>query len=59
MAGRKGFIFFKGLWQKSDLVGMCSSPVGVQKKKEVLPFFVGSKFCASCICFIVDENKFS
>ena len=55
----KVFFFFKELWQKSDLVGICSSTVGVQKKKEVLPFFVGSKFCASCICFIVGENKFS
>ena len=59
MAGRKGFIFFKGLWQKSNLVGICSSTVGVQEKMEVLPFFVGSKFCTSCICFIAGKNKFS
>ena len=55
----KVFFFSKGLWQKSDLVGICSATVGVQKKMEVPSFFVGSKFCTSCICFIAGENKFS
>ena len=59
MAGRKGFFFFKGHWQKSNLVGICSSTVGAQKKMEVPPFFVGSMFCTSCICFIAGKNKLS
>ena len=55
----KVFFFSKGSGKKSDLVGICSSTVGVQEKMEVLPFFVGSKFCTSCICFIAGKNKFS